>query len=350
MQCVRCLRIEAGLPLSEFAEGGFMTSRTDPSITIDIPSTREDADFVKTQITRGLSTYPKTLPSKLFYDERGSTLFEQICELPEYYQTRTEHQLLTRWADEIVKLTGAEELVELGSGAATKTRVLLDAMTRVGQLRHYVPFDVDESIVRRVSEELIKEYPGIHIHGVVGDFLVHLEHIPEGGKRLVVILGGTIGNLPTAAAQTFLTAVNAEMASGDYFLLGVQLITDRRRLEAAYNDTQGITAKFNKNIIRVLRHKFGANSDPDSFDHVARYNEDEHRIEMWLRSRVEQTLDIRELNIQVHFQKGEEVRTEISTKYDDSLADSLLTSSGFELVKWYTDVDNLIGLALAQKP
>jgi L-histidine Nalpha-methyltransferase len=327
-----------------------MTSRTDPSITIDLPLTREDPDLVKTQITRGLQANPKTLPSKLFYDERGSTLFEQICKLPEYYQTRTEHQLLTNCADEIVAFSGAEELVELGSGAATKTRVLLDAMSKIDQLRYYVPFDVDESIVRRVSEELVREYPGLHIHGVVGDFLFHLEHIPEGGKRLVVILGGTIGNLPSAAAQKFLATVNAEMASGDYFLLGVQLITDRTRLIAAYNDKQGITAKFNKNIIRVLRHHFGSHADPESFDHVARYNEDEHRIEMWLRSREEQILDIPALDLRVHFKQGEEVRTEISTKYDRPLAEELLTSSGFEMIKWYCDPDNLIGLALAQKP
>ena len=327
-----------------------MTSRTDPAITIDIPLIREDPDLVKTQIAHGLLANPKTLPSKLFYDERGSTLFEQICELPEYYQTRTEHQLLTSWADEIISLSGAEELVELGSGAATKTRVLLDAMNRVDQLRYYVPFDVDESIVRRVSEELVQEFPGLQVHGVVGDFLFHLEHIPEGGKRLVVFLGGTIGNLPMLAAKDFLTSVNAEVASGDYFLLGVQLITDRSRLEAAYNDKQGITAKFNKNIIRVLRNNFGTHCDPKLFEHVARYNQNDHRIEMWLRSREEQTLDIPDLDLQVHFKKGEEVRTEISMKYDRPLAEELLTSSGFELVKWYSDPDNLIGLALAQKP
>jgi L-histidine N-alpha-methyltransferase len=327
-----------------------MTSRTDPSITIDLPLIREDPDLVKNQITRGLQASPKTLPSTLFYDERGSKLFEQICELPEYYQTRTEHQLLTNCADEIVGLSGAEELVELGSGAATKTRVLLDAMARIDQLRYYVPFDVEESIVRRVSEELVREYPGLQIHGVVGDFLFHLEHIPEGGKRLVVILGGTIGNLPSAAAQKFLATVNTEMASGDYFLLGVQLITDRSRLEAAYNDKQGITAKFNKNIIRVLCDNFGSHADPESFDHVAKYNEDEHRIEMWLRSREEQILDIPAVDLQVQFKQGEEVRTEISTKYDRPLVEKLLASSGFELVKWYVDPDNLIGLALAQKP
>jgi L-histidine N-alpha-methyltransferase len=327
-----------------------MNSKTEASITIDIPITREDPGTLGQIVKAGLLANPKTLPSKLFYDERGSTLFEQICELPEYYQTRTEHQLLIRWADEIVALSGAEELVELGSGAATKTRMLLDAMAKADQLRYFVPFDVDETIVRRVSEELVQEYPGLQVHGVVGDFLLHLEHIPEGGKRLVVILGGTIGNLPPKAAEDFLTAVNTEMASGDFFLLGVQLITDLNRLEAAYNDQQGITATFNKNILRVLRNQLGAQCDSDNFDHVARYNPDEHRIEMWLRSSRDQTIDIPDLNLSVPLKKDEEIRTELSTKYDRPLAENLLATSGFELVKWYNDPEQLIGLALARKP
>ena len=327
-----------------------MNSKAEASITIDVPITRENPNTLGNIVRNGLLSKPRTLPSKLFYDERGSTLFEQICELPEYYQTRTEHQLLVTWANEIVELSGAEELVELGSGAATKTRLLLDAMAQAEQLRYFVPFDVDETIVRRVSEELAQEYPGLQIHGVAGDFLVHLEHIPEGGKRLVVILGGTIGNLPTIAAEDFLTAVNTEMASGDFFLLGVQLITDSRRLEAAYNDQKGITAKFNKNILRVLRTQLGAQCNPDHFDHVARYNPEAHRIEMWLRSSRDQTIEIPDLDLSVPLKKGEEIRTELSTKYDRPLAEDLLFSSGFELVKWYTDPDQLIGLALARKP
>jgi L-histidine N-alpha-methyltransferase len=320
-----------------------MKSKMQASITIDVPITREDPDTLGNIVKTGLLANPRTLPSKLFYDERGSTLFEQICELPEYYQTRTEHQLLATWADEIAALSGAEELVELGSGAATKTRVLLDAMEQAGQLRYFV-------IVRRVSEELVQEYPGLQIHGVAGDFLVHLEHIPEGGKRLVVILGGTIGNLPTIAAEEFLTAVNTEMASGDFFLLGVQLITNPDRLEAAYNDQQGITAKFNKNILRVLRNQLGAQCDLDNFDHVARYNSEAHRIEMWLRSTQDQTINIPDLDLSLPLKKDEEIRTELSTKYDRPLAENLLSTSGFELVKWYTDSDQLISLALAQKP
>ena len=327
-----------------------MNSNTEASITIDVPLTREDPDTLGNIVKAGLLAHPRTLPSKLFHDERGSTLFEQICELPEYYQTRTEHQLLVTWADEIVELSGAEELVELGSGAATKTRVLLDAMVRAEQLRHFVPFDVDESIVRRVSEELVQEYPGLQIHGLAGDFLVHLEHIPDGGKRLVVILGGTIGNLPTIAAEDFLTSVNTEMASEDFFLLGVQRITNPERLEAAYNDQKGITARFNKNILRVLRNQLGAQCEPDNFDHVARYNPDAHRIEMWLRSTQDQTIDIPSLDLSVSLTKGEEIRTELSAKFDRPLTEHLLMSSGFELVKWYTDSEQLISLALARKP
>ncbi len=327
-----------------------MESKTEASITIDVPLIREDPDTLGNIVKAGLLAQPRTLPSKLFYDERGSTLFEQICELPEYYQTRTEHQLLITWADEIVELSGAEELVELGSGAATKTRVLLDAMEQANQLRYFVPFDVDETIVRRVSEELVQEYPGLQIHGVAGDFLVHLEHIPEGGKRLVVILGGTIGNLPTIAAEDFLTSVNTEMASGDFFLLGVQLITNAERLEAAYNDQKGITARFNKNILRVLRNQLGAQCEPDNFDHVARYNPDAHRIEMWLRSTQDQTIDIPSLDLSVPIKKDEEIRTELSAKFDRPLAENLLITSGFELVKWYTDSERLISLALARKP
>ncbi len=327
-----------------------MNSKTETTITIDVPLTRENSDNLREQVRSGLLSSPKRLPSKLFYDERGSTLFEQICQLPEYYQTRTEHQLLTNWAHEIITLSGADELVELGSGAATKTRVLLDAMEQVGQLRYYVPFDVDESIVRRVAHELVQEYPGLQVHGVAGDFLVHLEHIPEGGRRLVVILGGTIGNLAPQEAINFLTTVNDEMASGDYFLLGIQLITHVPLLEAAYNDSQGVTAKFNKNILRVLRNTFSAECNPDLFSHIARYNHAEHRIEMWLRSQQAHTFCIPELDLTVDMQKDEEILTEISTKYDQSLAKDLLATCGFETMKCYTDPKQLVGLVLAHKP
>ncbi len=319
-------------------------------IVIDVHLNNQDPTAIKEEIRTGLLATPRQLPTKYFYDDHGSSLFEQICELPAYYQTRTEHALLTTVADDIVAQTGAEELVELGSGAATKTRVLLDAMARVNQLKFYVPFDVSEGIVRRVAQELAEEYRGLQVHGVVGDFLAHLEHIPQGGKRLVGILGGTIGNLRPESASAFLSSIEQEMAQGDFLLLGVQLITDVDRLEAAYDDAGGLTAAFNKNMLRVLKTVIGVDFDLDAFDHVARFNPAEHRIEMHLRSVREQVIPIPELGFTLHLKDGEEILTEISTKYTRAQAEAQVTRAGFSPVAWYTDPDNLHGLALAKKP
>lgn len=320
------------------------------NIIIDVHLNNQDPCAVKEEIRAGLLSTPRTLPTKYFYDEQGSELFEQICELPEYYPTRTEHELLKTVADDIVTQTSAEELVELGSGAATKTRVLLDAMARAKRLRFYVPFDVSENIVRRVAQELVDEYEGLQVHGVVGDFLAHLEHIPQGGRRLVMLLGGTIGNLEPKAAPAFLSSVADEMDQGDFFLLGVQLITDVDRMEAAYNDSAGISAAFNKNMLQALQSVIGVEFDPDAFDHVARFNHSEHRIEMHLRSVRKQMIPISELELNLCLKEGEEILTEISTKYTHHHVEALLTHAGFSPVAWYTDPANLHGLALAQKP
>ncbi len=321
-----------------------------PGITIDVHLDRQDPAALHEEIRLGLLSKPRKLPTKYFYDDRGSELFEQICELPEYYQTRTEHKLLTSVADDIVARTAADELVELGSGAATKTRVLLDAMARAQRLRFYVPFDVSEGIVRRVAEELAEEYDGLRVHGVVGDFFTHLEHIPDGGRRLVVILGGTIGNMNQETAPAFLSSIHDEMASGDFFLLGVQLMTDVERLEAAYNDSAGVTAEFNKNMLQSLKTIIGADFDPRFFDHVARFNHEHQRIEMHLRSVRDQIIPIPELDLNLRLSKGEEILTEISTKYTRGQVEGLLSKAGFTPVEWYTDSDQLHGLALAIKP
>ena len=320
------------------------------NITIDVHLANQDPDAVKDELRSGLLSKPRRLPTKYFYDDHGSALFEQICEVPEYYPTRTEHQLLKTVADDVVARTCAEELVELGSGAATKTRVLLDAMARTNRLRFYVPFDFSEGIVRRVAQELVEEYEGLHVHGVVGDFLAHLEHIPQGGRRLIVFLGGTIGNLGPEAAPAFLSSVAQEMDPGDFFLLGVQLITDVERLEAAYNDSAGLSAAFNKNILSVLKVVIGAEFDPDNFDHVARFNHDEQQIEMYLRSVCRQVIPIPELELTLRLEEGEEILTEISRKYTHHRVESLLTGAGFTPMAWYTDPADLHGLALAQKP
>ncbi|WP_447969239.1 L-histidine N(alpha)-methyltransferase [Nitrospira sp. M1] len=320
------------------------------NIIIDVHVSGETPTSVQEELRKGLTSTPRTLPTKYLYDDRGSELFEAICELPEYYQTRTERHLLNQCADQIMSLTKADELVELGSGAATKTRVLLDAMARANQLRFYVPFDVSEGIVRRVAQELVKEYKGLHVHGVVGDFLAHLEHIPDGGRRLVVILGGTIGNLDSQSALDFVSSIHAEMASGDFFLLGVQLETSIKRIEAAYNDSAGVTAAFNKNILHVMQGMLDATLNPDDFEHVALYNTTAHRIEMRLRSKESQRVEIPGLDLSFNLEKGEDILTEISTKYDHPRAENLLKQSGFDMIKWYTDSEELIGLALARKP
>ncbi len=321
-----------------------------PNIIIEVHLDGQDPKALRAEIHDGLLSSPRRLPTKYFYDDRGSELYERICELPEYYQARTEHQLLKRFADEVAATSRANELVELGSGAATKTRVLLNAMARAEQLRFYVPFDFSEGIVRRVAHELVNEYAGLQVHGVVGDFLVHLEHIPDGGRRLVVFLGGTIGNMGPEAALAFLTSIQAGMALDDYFLLGVQLITDVDRLEAAYNDEAGVTAEFNKNILHVMQAMVGADFDPDAFEHVARYNHEQHRIEMHLRSMRDQVVHLPDLNLTLTLAEGEEILTEISTKYDRQQTEALLSKAGFNMVAWYTDPEELHGLALTKKP
>jgi len=301
------------------------------------------------QLRRGLVSSPKRLPSKYFYDERGSALFEEITGLPEYYPTRAETALLLEVADEIIRITDAEELVELGAGAATKTRVLLDAMQRADLARLFVPFDVSETEVRRVSEELADEYPELHIHGIVADFVHHLTAIPPGSPRLVVLLGSTIGNYSRRQAVDLLRRLCARMASGDYFLLGADLIKDIALIEKAYNDDAGITAEFNRNILRVVNRIGDGDFDPLLFEHSAVYNRLQDRIEMYLVARQPHRVQLTGLGLDLDIDKDEAIRTEISCKYDRSRVQSMLAASGFELDRWFTDPDQLFALALAQK-
>jgi L-histidine N-alpha-methyltransferase len=301
------------------------------------------------ELQAALRRRPREIPSKLFYDEGGSALFERITELPEYYQTRTERALLERVADRVIAASGASELVEIGSGAATKTRVLLTAMQRAGALRLYVPFDVAEGTMRRSSEELIADYPGLAVHGIVGDFMAHLGRIPEGERRLVVFLGGTIGNLGPEEVRRFLADLASAMAPGDHFLLGVDLIKDVARLEAAYNDAAGVTAAFNKNILNAVNRLTGGNFEPEAFRHHAPYNRALHRIEMWLLSLVRQVVHLPAIGMEMELAEGEGILTEISTKYDRPRIEMLLEASGLTPLGWYTDPERLFGLSLSRK-
>ena len=301
-------------------------------------------------VRRGLSASPRRLPFRLLYDKVGSELFLHITEQPEYYQTRTERALLSFIADEVINRSGAEELVELGSGASTKTRVMLDAMERAGQLRWYVPFDVSEGIVRRVAGELTSEYDGLSIHGIIGDFVKQLHTIPREGRRLILFLGGTIGNFNELQARRFLRGVHDILEPGEHLLLGTDLIKDEKRLHAAYNDSRNITAEFNRNILRVLNAQAGGNFDPQAFEHEAIYNSEKHRIELWLRATRAQEVHLQELALTMYLEKGSRILTEISVKFDRQLIEDILVQSGLELEAMYTDAHADFALNLIRRP
>ena len=321
----------------------------EPRIRVDAPLDAVDPGRELAAIRAGLTATPRRIASKYFYDDRGSELFERITELPEYYPTRAEAALLAEVAGEVVRETGASVLVELGSGAATKTRLLLDAMAAAGRLRLYVPLDVSEGTVHRVARELVAAYPGLAVHAVVGDFMEHLGTIPETEGRLVIFLGGTIGNLDPVEARRFLTALGRQMRPGEPLLLGVDRIKDPARLLAAYDDPGGVTAEFDLNALRVVNRLTGGDFDPARFRHVARWNAPEHRIEMWLAAREAHQVSLPEIDLVLDLARGEEILTEISTKYDRELAAELLADSGFRLRRWYTGDDELFALCLAER-
>jgi L-histidine Nalpha-methyltransferase len=297
----------------------------------------------------GLTRPFKELPPKHFYDARGAELFDRICELPEYYPTRAERAILEQNAVEIAELTQAAELVELGSGTASKTRVLLDALADAGTLARYVPVDVTESMVRESATQLTEEYPGLQVHGVIGDFERHLGEVPAPvGARIVAFLGGTIGNFPPGSRRRVLREISRLLGDADYLLLGTDLVKDPAVLQAAYDDTQGVTAEFNRNVLRVLNRELDADFEPEDFEHVALFNAEHEWIEMRLRARREHTTLVRELDLPVHFEAGEEMRTEISAKFTSERIEGDLAAAGLELVCLFTDPDELFALSLAR--
>ncbi|MQA16263.1 MAG: L-histidine N(alpha)-methyltransferase [Pseudonocardiaceae bacterium] len=297
----------------------------------------------------GLSADPKWLPPKWFYDARGSELFERITALPEYYPFRTERQLLRAHAAEIAEASGADTLVELGSGSSEKTRLLLDALRAGGSLRRFVPLDVSESALRAAMDALTLEYPELVVHGVVGDFTRHLELLPAGGRRLVAFLGGTIGNLLPSERAEFLAGLAAVLRPGESVLLGAGLVTDPAVLVPAYDDAAGTTAEFNRNVLHVLNRELGADFGVDAFDHVARWDPHREWIEMRLRATRPMRVTLPALDMTVDFAAAEELRTEVSAKFRRTGLAAELDRAGFDLARWWTDPDERFGLGLATR-
>ncbi|MBY8855061.1 L-histidine N(alpha)-methyltransferase [Nocardia sp. CA2R105] len=318
--------------------------------TLEIHLTDADlTEALRSDARRGLTSDPKTLPPKWFYDARGSELFEEITRLPEYYPTRTERALLERVVGEIAQLAQAEVLVELGAGSAAKTRLLLSALGAAGPLKTYVPQDVSESALRGAAEQVGAEFPGLAVHGVVSDFTDTLHNLPRGGRRMIAFLGGTIGNLIPAERAEFLAGVAAVLEPGEQLLLGAGLVIDPAVLVPAYDDAAGVTAEFNRNVLHVLNSRLRADFAPDAFTHVAVWDARNEWIEMRLEATRDMTVTVPDLDLTVHFAKGEQMRTEISAKFRREGLAAELDTAGFDTERIWTDPDDRFALVLAAR-
>jgi L-histidine Nalpha-methyltransferase len=323
---------------------------TEPLVDVRLPEDHASRSLA-TDVLAGLTAYPKSLPPKWFYDARGSELFEEITRLPEYYPTTAELEILDGRAGDIASVTAAHTLVELGSGSSTKTRLLLDAL-RDGDspgtgLRQFVPVDVSETALRTATASLARDYPDLAVHGVVGDFTEHLAPLPGRSPRLVAFLGSTIGNLVPAERAKFLASIRDLLRPGEWLLLGTDLVKEPATLLRAYDDPTGVTAEFNRNVLRVLNRELDADFDVDAFEHVARWDEEREWIEMRLRAARDMRVRIPAVELGLEFERGEELRTEVSTKFRrDGVADEL-AEAGFELRTWWTDAQARFALSLS---
>ncbi|KIH99949.1 histidyl-tRNA synthetase [Streptomonospora alba] len=317
--------------------------RTDHHLTPD-----DLAKALRSDAAEGLTSRPKSLPPKWFYDERGSELFEEITRLAEYYPTRAERRILRERAGEIAAESGADTLVELGAGSGEKTRLLLDALSGAGTLNRFVPVDVSGDFLGEAAAAIGGAYPGLEVHAVVADFERHLHLLPSGGRRLVAVLGSTLGNQPPAERVSFLGDLHSGCTEGDTLLLGVDLVKDPARLVAAYDDPRGVTAEFNRNVLRVLNRELGAEFEPEGFDHVAAWDPDAEWVEMRLRSRTRRRVRVAALESTVEFAAGEEMRTEISAKFRRERIEAELGAAGFSLQEWWTDSAGDFAVLLAR--
>jgi L-histidine Nalpha-methyltransferase len=312
---------------------------------------RADIDAqLRNDALEGLTSVCKSLPSKWFYDETGSQLFEEITHLPEYYLTRTERRILLDRADAIAKHTGADTLVELGSGTSEKTCILLDAFRRTGHLRRFVPFDVDADTLSFAAAKLLSTYSEIEVRGICGDFERHLDTIAQPGRSVVAFLGSTIGNLDPLQRASFFDQLASSLKPGDSFLVGIDLVKDVDVLEAAYNDSRGVSADFNLNILSVLNKRLDADFDLSRFGHLARFNRDEEWMDMWLRSTQDQLVRLGAIELEVSFEEGELLHTEISAKFRKEGFEQELSDAGLEPTRWWTDAGQMFALSLSYKP
>jgi L-histidine N-alpha-methyltransferase len=311
----------------------------------------EDSAYLalRRDVFDGLQKKPKSLPPKWFYDSVGSDLFDQITRLPEYYPTRAEAGILRARSAEIASASAADTLVELGSGTSEKTRMLLNALRDRGALRRFVPFDVDASVLSATANAIQGEYEGIEIKAVCGDFEEHLAEIPGGGRRLFVFLGSTIGNLTPGPRAEFLATLAGVMRPGDSLLLGTDLVKDTGRLVRAYDDAAGVTARFNRNVLAVINRELDADFDVDAYQHVARWNTEAERVEMWLRADRRQRVRVGALELTVDFAPGEEMLTEVSCKFRPEVVSAELAAVGLRRAQWWTDDASDFGLSLAAK-
>nr|WP_202462705.1 L-histidine N(alpha)-methyltransferase [Streptomyces sp. SID8374] len=312
-------------------------------LTRTLPEDATDA-ALRADVLSGLTRHPKTLPPKWFYDARGSELFEEITRLPEYYPTRAEREILEERSEEIAAVSGARTVIELGSGSSEKTRHLLDALSG---LESYVPVDVSESALTGAAEALLAEHPGLSVHALIADFTGGLALPGTPGPRLVAFLGGTIGNLLPEERAGFLHSVRSLLSPGDALLLGTDLVKDEETLVAAYDDASGVTAAFNKNVLNVVNRELGADFPLEDFEHVAVWNPEQRWIEMRLRARRALTVKIRELDLVVPFEAGEELRTEVSAKFRQEDVREELAAAGLQLAQWWTDAAGRFALSLA---
>jgi L-histidine N-alpha-methyltransferase len=320
---------------------------TEPVIDVHlIPADAERS--LRRDARRGLTANPRWLQPKWFYDARGSDLFEQITQVPEYYPTRAERSILAARAAAIARHTGAHTLVELGSGSSEKTRLLLDSLQEAGTLRQYVPLDVSETALREAVAAIHGDYPTLAIHGVVADFTAHLARIPGQTPRLVAFLGGTIGNFLPDERADFLGALRDTLVLGDWLLLGSDLVKDPGVLVPAYDDAAGVTADFNRNVLSVLNRELGADFNLENYQHVAIWDPDNEWMEMRLRAISTASVTLPVLDLDIVLQAGEEIRTEISAKFRREGVGGELANAGFEMESWWTDPEGLFALCLAR--